>query len=338
MKSITAIIIFISFFSFQTQSQTLIPLASGKNTSLRGLSVVDDTVAWASGSKGWTARSINGGKTWIWKQIPGYENLDFRDIEAFSANRALLLSAGTPAVILLTTDGGSVWKEVYRNDSPEIFLDGMDFWDANRGLIYGDPIKSKLVLLKTSNGGVNWEDISQNNTINLMVGEASFAASGTAIRCDSKGNTWIATGGSKSRIFYSSDYGNTWKVNDCPIIQGKSSTGPFSIAFYTKKIAIAVGGDYLIDSSRVNNLILTRNSGKAWLKPFSSTFGYRSAVEYVSKLRLIAAGPGGTDISNDGGKTWTNLSQIGYHTVRKSKSGKLVLLTGSDGRIASFSY
>ena len=338
MKSITAIIIFISFFSFQTQSQTLIPLASGKNTSLRGLSVVDETVAWASGSKGWTARSINGGKTWIWKQIPGYENLDFRDIEAFSANRALLLSAGTPAVILLTTDGGSVWKEVYRNDSPEIFLDGMDFWDAERGLIYGDPIKSKLVLLKTSNGGVNWENISQNNTINLMVCEASFAASGTAIRCDSKGNTWIATGGSKSRIFYSSDYGNSWNVNDCPIIQGKSSTGPFSIAFYTKKIGIAVGGDYLIDSSRVNNLILTRNSGKAWLKPFSSTFGYRSAVEYVSKLRLIATGPGGTDISNDGGKTWTNLSQIGYHTVRKAKSGKLVLLTGSDGRIASFSY
>ena len=338
MKSITAIIIFISFFSFQTQSQTLIPLASGKNTSLRGLSVVDETVAWASGSMGWTARSINGGKTWIWKQIPGYENLDFRDIEAFSANRALLLSAGTPAVILLTTDGGSVWKEVYRNDSPEIFLDGMDFWDADRGLIYGDPIKSKLVLLKTRNGGVNWEDISQNNTINLMVGEASFAASGTAIRCDSKGNTWIATGGSKSRIFYSSDYGNSWNVNDCPIIQGKSSTGPFSIAFYTKKIGIAVGGDYLIDSSRVNNLILTRNSGKAWLKPFSSTFGYRSAVEYVSKLRLIATGPGGTDISNDGGKTWTNLSKIGYHTVRKAKSGKLVLLTGSDGRIASFSY
>ena len=338
MKSITALIIFISFFSFQTQSQTLIPLASGKNTSLRGLSVVDDTVAWASGSKGWTARSINGGKTWIWKQILGYENLDFRDIEAFSANRALLLSAGTPAVILLTTDGGSVWKVVYRNDSPEIFLDGMDFWDADRGLIYGDPIKSKLVLLKTRNGGVNWEDISQNNTINLMVGEASFAASGTAIRCDSKGNTWIATGGSKSRIFYSSDYGNTWKVNDCPIIQGKSSTGPFSIAFYTKKIGIAVGGDYLIDSSRVNNLLLTRNSGKAWLKPFISTFGYRSAVEYVSKLRLIATGPGGTDISNDGGKTWTNLSKIGYHAVRKAKSGKLVLLTGSDGRIASFSY
>jgi photosystem II stability/assembly factor-like uncharacterized protein len=338
IRCIVAIIIFTSFFGFQTQSQTLTPLAFGKNTSLRGLSVVDDTVAWASGSKGWTASSVNGGKTWNWKQISGYENLDFRDIEAFSANRAILLSAGTPAVILLTIDGGSVWKEVYRNESPEIFLDGMDFWDADRGLIYGDPIKGKLVLLKTSNGGTNWEDISQNNTISLMAGEASFAASGTAIRCDSKGNTWIATGGIKSRIFYSSDYGNSWKVNDCSIIQGKSSTGPFSIAFYTKKIGIAVGGDYLIDSSRVNNLLLTNNSGKTWLKPSISTFGYRSAVEYLSNFRLIATGPGGTDISNDGGKNWKNFSLIGYHTVRKAKSGKLVLLTGSDGRIASITY
>ena len=227
MKCIVAIIIFTSVFGFQTQSQTLIPLASGKNTSLRGLSVVDDTVAWASGSMGWTARSINGGKTWIWKQIPGYENLDFRDIEAFSANRALLLSAGTPAVILLTTDGGSVWKEVYRNNSPEIFLDGMDFWDANRGLIYGDPIKGKLVLLKTSNGGVNWENISQNNTINLMVGEASFAASGTAIRCDSKGNTWIATGGSKSRIFVP-------HRNDEPINVISNTSTSFQLKLITK--------------------------------------------------------------------------------------------------------
>jgi photosystem II stability/assembly factor-like uncharacterized protein len=171
-----------------------------------------------------------------------------------------------------------------------------------------------------------------------MAGEASFAASGTAIRCDSKGNTWIATGGIKSRIFYSSDYGNSWKVNDCSIIQGKSSTGPFSIAFYTKKIGIAVGGDYLIDSSKVNNLLLTNNSGKTWLKPSISTFGYRSAVEYLSNFRLIATGPGGTDISNDGGKNWMNFSLIGYHTVRKAKSGKLVLLTGSDGRIASITY
>jgi len=330
--------IFIILFCIEAQSQTLIPLESGRKTSLRGLSVVDDSVAWVSGSKGWTARSINGGKIWSWKQIPGYENLDFRDIEAFSANRAILLSSGTPAVILLTIDGGSVWKEVYRNDSPDIFLDGMDFWDADRGLIYGDPIKGEMVLLKTSDGGANWENISQNNTINLRAGEASFAASGTAIRCDSKGNAWIATGGLQSRIFYSSDYGNTWNANACPIIQGKSSTGPFSIAFHTENIGIAAGGDYLIDSSRVNNLLLTRNGGKTWEKPSITTFGYRSAIEYLSKKVLFATGPTGTDWSEDAGRTWVQLSAEGFNTVRKAKNGTLVLLTGANGIISQLKF
>jgi photosystem II stability/assembly factor-like uncharacterized protein len=330
--------IFIILFCIKAQSQTLTPLESGRKTSLRGLSVVDDSVAWVSGSKGWTARSINGGKTWSWKQISGYESLDFRDIEAFSENRAILMSAGTPAVILLTTDGGSVWKEVYRNESPDIFLDGMDFWDAEKGLIYGDPIKGQLVLLKTSDGGVSWENISQKNTISLVAGEASFAASGTAIRCDSKGNAWIATGGLQSRIFYSSDYGNTWKANPCPIIQGKSSTGPFSIAFHTNRIGIAAGGDYLIDSSRVNNLLLTRNGGKTWEKPSITTFGYRSAIEYISKNVLIATGPTGTDWSKDAGKTWINLSLDGFNTVRKAKKGTLVLFTAANGKISRLKF
>jgi photosystem II stability/assembly factor-like uncharacterized protein len=193
-------------------------------------------------------------------------------------------------------------------------------------------------LLKTRDGGTNWEDISQNNTISLMAGEASFAASGTAIRCDSKGNTWIATGGLQSRIFHSSDYGNSWKAYACPIIQGKSSTGPFSIAFHTENIGIAAGGDYLIDSSRVNNLLLTRNGGKTWSKPSITTFGYRSAIEYISKKVLIATGPTGTDCSKDAGKTWIPLSAEGFNTVRKAKNGTLVLFTGVNGRISRLKF
>jgi photosystem II stability/assembly factor-like uncharacterized protein len=336
IKFTSSVILFL--VCFQSQAQILNPLHAGMNSSLRGLSVVNDSVAWLSGTKGWTARSLDAGKTWSWKQIPNYETFDFRDIEAFSDSKAIVVNAGSPAVILLTLDAGNTWMEVYRNNSPDIFLDGMDFWDLENGLIYGDPINQQMVLLKSSNGGASWENISDNNKIKLFAGEASFAASGTAIRCDSKGNTWIATGGLKSRLFHSGDFGETWDVYDCPIIQGKNSTGPFSIAFHKKRIGIAVGGDYLIDTARVNNLIMTKNRGKSWFKPSISTFGYRSAVEFISKNNLIATGPSGTDISNDRGKTWRNLSNLGYHTVRKAKEGKLVLLTGGDGRIASLTY
>ena len=318
-------------------SQTLIPLQSGTNTSIRGLSVVTNSVAWISGSNGWTAHTSDMGKTWNWKQLAGYEKLDFRDIEAFSAKKALIVSAGSPAVILLTKDGGLNWKEVYRNNSPDIFLDGMDFWDNKRGIIYGDPIKGRMQLLKTKDGGLNWDDISNNVTIKLAEGEASFAASGTAIRCRAGGKTWIATGGTQSRIFYSDDFGKTWDASPCPIIQGQNSTGPFSLAFSTDQKGIVAGGDYLKDTLRTNNLLLTDDGGKTWIKPTttSTIFGYRSAVEYISEKTVIATGTSGTDISYDGGKTWQSISSQGFNSVRKSKKGNWVLFTGSKGQIST---
>ncbi len=330
-------LIFICFLSISgLKAQSIQLLQTGKDTSLRGLSVVDDSVVWVSGSKGWTAISNDGGKNWDWKQIKGYENLDFRDIEGFSAGKAIMVSSGTPAVILLTIDGGQSWKEVYRNESKDIFLDGMDFWDAEKGIIYGDPINGQMVLLETRDGGMSWQNISVQNKISLVAGEASFAASGTNIRTGKGGKVWIATGGIQSRIFRSDDYGLNWEAIQLPIIQGKSSTGPFSIAFYKNKTGVAAGGDFLSDTSRLNNLVLTINGGRAWMKPQNTLFGYRSAIEYLSKNELLACGPKGTDRSVDGGKTWVQLSDLGFHTVRKAKSGDLVLLTGGNGRIAIY--
>ncbi len=332
---ILLILIFFPVFS-DLKAQTIQLLHQGTDSSLRGLSVVDDSVAWISGSKGWTALSKDGGKNWDWRQLKGYEKLDFRDIEGFSASSAIMVSAGTPAVILLTDDGGKNWKEVYRNESADIFLDGMDYWDAERGIIYGDPINGQMVLLESRDGGRSWQDISNQNKIALAPGEASFAASGTAVRTGKGGKVWIATGGTQSRIFRSGNYGMSWEVEALPIIQGKPSTGAFSIAFYKNKAGVAAGGDFLSDTLREHNLVLTRNAGKSWIKPRQSTFGYRSAIEYLTKNELIATGPRGTDRSADAGRTWVRLSDQGFHTVRKAKSGNLVLLTGGEGRIAIY--
>lgn len=330
----TTILLFFVFSGLCSYAQSIVSLQSGRKTSIRGLSVVSNSVAWISGSNGWTALSSDAGKSWKWNQIPGYEKFDFRDIEAFSAANAIIVSAGSPAVVLLTTDSGSNWKEVYRNDSPDIFLDGMDFWDPKNGIIYGDPIKSKMQLLKTSDSGMSWQNISHNLNVSLIEGEASFAASGTAIRCLKKGKTFIATGGIQSRIFVSEDFGNSWEVYPCPIIQGKSSTGPFSIAFLKPKKGIAAGGDYQQDTLSANNLLLTKNGGRTWIKPEIGARGYKSAIEYISSKKIIATGTSGTDISNDGGKIWTRVSNEGYNSVRKAKSGSWVLLTGSNGKIS----
>ena len=330
----TGFLLIACLISSVVYSQQITELQGGKNTSIRGLSVVNNHIAWVSGSNGYTALTTDAGKTWTWNQVPGYEKFDFRDIEAFSATDAVMVNAGSPAVILLTTDSGRSWKEVYRNASPDIFLDGMDFWNRSHGIIYGDPIAEKMQLLETLDGGKSWKDISNNLSVPLIKGEASFAASGTAIRTGKSGKGWIATGGTQSRLFSSDDYGQTWQASALPITQGQSSSGPFSIAFYNRKKGVAAGGDYLKDTLRSNNFILTQNGGRTWTKPEINPFGYRSAVEYVSKKILIATGTSGTDISRDGGYTWTNLSPEGYNCIRKAKKGNWVLLAGGKGKIS----
>lgn len=83
---------------------------SGTNASFRGLSVVSETIAWASGSNGTFARTIDGGKTWQTDSIPGSSYLDFRDIQAFDEHTAIVLSAGRPAKIFKTIDMVCNWR------------------------------------------------------------------------------------------------------------------------------------------------------------------------------------------------------------------------------------
>ena len=331
-KSLLLLFLILPFISF-AQSFTLKQIATGKNTSMRGLSVLSDSVAWVSGSNGHVGKTLDGGKTWEWMQPKGYEKLDFRDIEAFDKLKAIVVNAGSPAYILKTVDGGKNWTEIYKNTDSAIFLDGMAFWDNQQGIIFGDPIKNKMQLLKTTDGGISWQDISANLKKELKLGEAGFAASGTTIRTGSGGKVWIASGGAVSKIYYSANYGQTWKVYPCPIIQGESSTGPFSIAFLNSKKGIAVGGNYLKDKENENNILITKNGGKSWTKPEKPVLGYRSAVEYFSDQICFATGSSGTDYSLDGGNTWTNISTQNFNALQKAKKGSLVLLTGNKGNI-----
>ena len=332
MKRLLYLLLFCPMMGF-TQTYTLKELTTGKNTSMRCLSIVSDSVAWVSGSNGHVGKTLNGGKTWHWTQPKGYEKLDFRDIEAFDDLKAIVVNAGSPAYILSTVDGGKSWAAVYKNVDSAIFLDGMAFWDAQQGIIFGDPINNKMQLLRTTDGGLTWQDISINLKKELAKGEAGFAASGTTIRTGAGGKVWIASGGTKSNIYYSGNYGKTWKVYPLPILQGESSTGPFSIAFNDAKNGLAVGGNYVKDKENKNNVLITKNGGKTWLKPIKQVFGYRSAVEYLTDQICFATGSSGTDYTLDGGHTWTNISTQNFNALQKAKKGNLVLLTGNRGNI-----
>jgi photosystem II stability/assembly factor-like uncharacterized protein len=335
MKKLTSVIILLalSFISF-AQAQRIEQLTSGTKTAIRGLSVVTNNVIWASGSNGMVGSSINGGKDWKWFQVKGFEKTDFRDIEAFDGATAIIMAVDTPAYILRTTDGGYNWKVVYENKKPGMFLDAMEFWNSEAGIVIGDPIGGKIFIARTFDGGQSWKELPEQFKPNAVKGEACFAASGTNIRALDRDEAVFITGGLSSNIFIRDQ-----KIK-LPIVQGKETTGANSVAVWdNKKInggnkMIVVGGDFTADSSSVNNCFYSDNRGKSWQAPKQPPHGYRSCVEYLTEKNLITCGTSGVDFSADGGATWNLLTRDGYHVVRKAKDGEAVYLAGSNGRIA----
>src|SRR5216683_7503763 len=128
---------------------------SGVTADLRAVMAVDEETAWASGTGGTWLRTIDAGRTWSSGPVPGAEQLDFRSLAAFDGRRAIVLSAGSPARMFRTADGGVSWREVYRNDAPGIFFDALRFADESRGYALADPIGGRFVLLETHRLGRN---------------------------------------------------------------------------------------------------------------------------------------------------------------------------------------
>ena len=324
--------VFMLLFPLFVAAQTPIKIfPSGTQASFRGLSVVDDSVAWVSGSQGTVGRTVSGGKQWTFLLIPGMEKADFRTLYAFDSLNALVGNAGSPAVLLRTADGGKNWKEVYRNSHSDAFLDGVNFWDEKRGLVYGDPINRRLLLLKTTDAGYTWLEVPENERPLLDSGEASFAASGTNIRTWGKSTVLIATGGRVSRLWFSENAGKNWRNMPVPILQGTASMGIFSVAVHGKTWMV-VGGDYLADTLRKQHVYFSKNEGQTWTFPKEPTMGYRESVEFMRANVWFSTGPSGTELTLNGGEIWQPLSTIrGFHVLRKARKGNTVFLAGGKG-------
>src|SRR5690606_5287694 len=224
----------------------------------RGLDTWGKNCLWVTGSQGSVGRSTDCGNTWDWVSPAGYEKFDFRDIEAFSDNEAVIISAGSPAVVLRTIDAGKSWHEVYRDERPQIFLDGMDC-NGKHGFILGDPIDGNFQLLESKDRGKTWTDVSNFLYLFADDGEAAFAASGTSLKILGS-DLYVGTGGAVSNFITRRGKKRAVIKLPVPIIQGTASTGIFSIDCWNKENIIVVGGDYQNDTYN-NDVALSSHDG-----------------------------------------------------------------------------
>lgn len=310
--------------------------ASGVTGRLRGVSVVSNMVAWASGANGTVVRTVNGGRTWQVVQVPDAAQLDFRDIDAMSERDAYVLSIGPgdASRIYKTSDAGAHWTLQLKNTDPRVFLDAMAFWTPARGIAFSDSVDGQFVIFSTSDSGRTWSRIPSSALPEALPSEGAYAASGTNVATFGTRDVWIGT--STARVLHSSDGGKTWSIHRTPLATGESA-GIFSIAFRDARHGVIVGGDYRKEREANDNVATTSDGGVTWtLVREHGLSGFRSAVAWVPNTARswLAVGPSGADRSDDDGRTWTAGESDGFDAISFGWHSRVGWTTGAQGRIA----
>lgn len=247
--------------------------------------------------------------------------LQFRAIA--STNEAVfVLSIASPAVLYKIGFNGTEATNiemVYTESGPKVFYDSMKFWNDEEGIAIGDPIDDCMLIIITRDGGNKWKKITCDSLPEVEKGEVAFAASNSNIAIYGD-NAWVATGGRKSRVMHTADKGKTWQFYDTPIVQGKALTGIYSIDFADENNGIIFGGNSENKTSSEKNKAITKDGGKTWkLVGDGEEPAYRSSVKYIPGTNargIVAVGsPGGISYSGDGGESWTQLSDEGFHAI-----------------------
>ncbi|MGA5872730.1 WD40/YVTN/BNR-like repeat-containing protein [Streptomyces cinereoruber] len=315
---------------------------TGSDARFRGLAAVDRRTAWAAGSKGTVLRTTDGGRSWRNVSPPGAQGLEFRDVEAFDARRAVVLAIGEGEAsrVLRTEDGGATWTESFRNTDPRAFYDCMTFFDHRNGLALSDPVDGKYRILSTRDGGRSWRVLPDRGMPDALPGEAGFAASGQCLVSAGPRDVWLATGGAATaRVLHSADRGLTWTATASPVPAGDPARGVFGLAFRDRTHGIAVGGDYRGDQPSPEAAAVTADGGRTWRPSAAPPPAYRSGVAWLpyGRTSALAVGPTGTDLTTDGGRTWRTVDTGSYDTVDCTPDGAC-WASGEQGRVARLTH
>jgi photosystem II stability/assembly factor-like uncharacterized protein len=283
---------------------------SGVTARFRGISVVSDTVVWASGANGTIVRTIDGGKTWrTITPPPDTQKLDFRDVDAIDTDTAYILSIGPGEAsrIFKTKDGGRSWVTQFVNRDEKAFFDAMVFWNERRGVAVSDSIDGRFVLLVTENGGDTWTPVAAEGLPPALPNEGAFAASGTNLTVpvtlaaarfapasrdasggeasrpkNTKGaadawnasvaarHVWLGAGAAATARVLRSRDGGRSWKVAATPLPAGPSAGIFSVTFRDTQHGVIVGGDYKNEAGAVDNVAISSDGGATWTVPKSN--------------------------------------------------------------------
>jgi photosystem II stability/assembly factor-like uncharacterized protein len=332
-----------------TSAQAQWTLQQSRTTAgLRGIHSVGGGVVWASGTEGTVLHTSDDGKTWQTCAVPqGAEKLDFRGIQAFDADTAIVMSSGAGDLSRLykTVDACRTWRLVFTNPDADGFWDALQFSSRAFGALIGDQVRGHFPAFFSTDAGDQWEQFDPKALATADKNESFFAASNTSLLLDAHGNQlYMITGGGTTSLIAIDEYFTSMpKISRTSLDLARGATaGGFSLAsrvVVSDLVLVAVGGDYKApDQARGT---ATYRIGGRWQAAKTPPHGYRSAVAYYAAGKAwIAVGPNGTDISTDDGRNWRALKPTAAEGVDADKNWNalsLPFVVGPNGRIGKLS-
>ncbi|MEO6909712.1 MAG: hypothetical protein ABI158_02165, partial [Edaphobacter sp.] len=330
--------------------------SSGTTAGLRGIHAVDADIAWASGTNGTVLRTVDGGQHWQGCNVPpNAGRLDLRSVWAWDADHAMVMSSGpgTESRLYSTQDGCRNWRLIFTNPDAKGFWDALQFEGTHFGVILGDPIDGRFALFATYDGGTRWTRQVDPCLETVARQQGAFAASNQALAVLPIEDADAPSGFAASHaVRFGTSDGWLYELQLAPLhlaaagecvharvlpgsTKGNASAGIFALAFRDGENGVAVGGDYTKPQASAATAAYT-SDGDRWHLAQHPPKGYRSAVAWNrtgigtgngSDGSWIAAGPGGSDISRDGGRSWQRLDGGNWNAL------SLPFAVGPNGRI-----
>jgi photosystem II stability/assembly factor-like uncharacterized protein len=327
MKNIYQILFFSLFFAANAHAQTwkAQTLAGTDSLSISDISIVNDTVAWASAwnldiadsswnynATGRIYRTVNGGTSWTASTVPGVDGQDISNVAGIDANTAFaaVYDFALGNFVYKTTNGGTTWTNAGVPFSPDSsFVDFVHFFSPARAMTLGDPRNGYFEIYQTGNAGTTWVRVPRANIPEPEAGEFGFQN----VYATQGLNMWFGT--STGRIFRSSDGGFNWQASSVNMTEG------FIGRFAFNKNMVGLATAYSWDAAAktfVSSIRRSLDTGKTWVNatPVNNKFGALAlAAVPVSNFFVMTGNTNNikgkfTWLSRDSGKTWIVIDTV----------------------------